>query len=115
MLIEIYPTAFGLSIQEYEIVRLSFGMKTVWVRMLSLRTVPLQLLFLSLLFGRGIALLNSGGPATFTIEQKFEDRSVRARDLNDVEETFLAMVNALEAMQSLFWDQGTSTWPTGID
>jgi hypothetical protein len=35
--------------------------------------------------------------------------------LSTIDETFTAMVNALEVMQSTYWDQSTGTWPTGID
>ncbi|KUJ08308.1 Six-hairpin glycosidase [Mollisia scopiformis] len=42
-------------------------------------------------------------------------RSLLRRDLENTTSSFPAMVNALEVMQSLFWDPSNSTWPTGID
>ncbi|KAG0647561.1 hypothetical protein D0Z07_6619 [Hyphodiscus hymeniophilus] len=40
---------------------------------------------------------------------------LRPRSLEDSTEGFPAMVNALEVMQSEFWDPSTSTWSAGID
>jgi hypothetical protein len=41
--------------------------------------------------------------------------SVFQRDLESNATSFPAMANALEVMQSIFWDVSTSTWPLGID
>jgi hypothetical protein len=62
-------------------------------------------------------LAPSSTPSRAVIKTETGDEiaSLFSRDLDNVDEAYPAMVNALEVMQSAFWNENTSTWPTGID
>lgn len=52
-------------------------------------------------------------PQSFSPNVRNEGTLLVSRDLETLGEAFPAMVNALEVMQSQYWN--SSTWPTGID
>lgn len=63
------------------------------------------------------ALLNTTGAVPYLAPATRNDNEapISSRDLENGAETLPAMVNALEVMQTKFWDQSAETWPTGID
>ena len=67
------------------------------------------------LLGGASAMPHPGGLKSFSPESSKKETSIFRRDLENITETFPAMVAALEDMQSQFWDASTGTWPTGID
>ena len=56
-----------------------------------------------------------GGTKSLSSKATSNGVELRPRYLENIGETFPAMVDALEVMQSQYWDAATSTWPTGID
>lgn len=77
--------------------------------------LPFLLLYPFLFLGRTTALPHQREIRNSKTIRKDADVALQPRDLESIEEAFPAMANALEVMQSQFWDQSSSTWPTGID
>lgn len=77
-------------------------------------SIMLSVLILNpfIFLARGAAL---PGPVDGRHLNRDDRMTLQARDLDNLGESFPAMVNALEVMQLEFWDQSNATWPTGID
>ena len=71
--------------------------------------------YLLLLLEDVLAAPHLGDSRKLNLQRKDDATLLARRSLEATQETFPVMVNALEVMQSEFWDQATGIWPTGID
>lgn len=61
------------------------------------------------------AIPHSRGLKSLSPKGSKSEAAIFRRDLENITESFPAMADAIQDMQSQFWDQSTENWPTGID